>query len=224
MFDNFSQPVSIYCERLSPAFWAEPVNALSNLAFILAAVFAYLLWRKQTAKTMDMLVLIIMALVVGTGSFIFHTVATKGAMLADIIPIIIFIHYALWVIFTRGFGVRWYYAATAVIAFIAFNVLILNAFGRTLFNGSIQYVPTFLMLLLVAIYAVKKRYGFSHEFFIAALTFYIAITCRSIDNIVCPQFPLGTHFLWHIFNGVTMYFVMRGLTIERATTPSPKPL
>ncbi|MFT2588559.1 hypothetical protein ACMWPQ_29155, partial [Escherichia coli] len=35
-------PVDLYCERLSTAFWAEPVNALSNLAFLLAA---YFLWR-----------------------------------------------------------------------------------------------------------------------------------------------------------------------------------
>jgi hypothetical protein len=26
---TWSEPVSLYCERASPAFWAEPVNALS---------------------------------------------------------------------------------------------------------------------------------------------------------------------------------------------------
>ena len=32
--------VDLYCERTSPVFWAEPVNALTNLAFFLAAWFS----------------------------------------------------------------------------------------------------------------------------------------------------------------------------------------
>jgi hypothetical protein len=33
--------VDIYCERIDPGFWAEPVNALTNLAFLLAAAFVW---------------------------------------------------------------------------------------------------------------------------------------------------------------------------------------
>ena len=29
--------IDIYCERLGPGFWAEPLNATSNLAFIVSA-------------------------------------------------------------------------------------------------------------------------------------------------------------------------------------------
>ena len=32
-----SVAVTIYCERAGDAFWAEPLNALTNLAFLLAA-------------------------------------------------------------------------------------------------------------------------------------------------------------------------------------------
>ncbi len=35
---DWFQAVDIYCERTSAAFWAEPVNALSNLSFIAAAL------------------------------------------------------------------------------------------------------------------------------------------------------------------------------------------
>jgi len=27
-----------YCERIDPSFWSEPVNAMTNLAFIVAAL------------------------------------------------------------------------------------------------------------------------------------------------------------------------------------------
>ena len=36
-------PVDLYCERTDPGLWAEPLNALTNAAFILSAV---LLWQK----------------------------------------------------------------------------------------------------------------------------------------------------------------------------------
>ncbi|MGT2481909.1 hypothetical protein ACU4GR_30605 [Methylobacterium oryzae CBMB20] len=37
---NWFEPVSAYCERGGPHFWAEPANALSNAAFLLAAAAA----------------------------------------------------------------------------------------------------------------------------------------------------------------------------------------
>jgi len=35
-----------YCERLDPSFWSEPVNAVTNAAFVIAAIFV--LRRVQT--------------------------------------------------------------------------------------------------------------------------------------------------------------------------------
>ncbi len=205
MIDNSGQPIDLYCERLTAAFWAEPVNALTNFAFILAAILAYGLLRDKNPKPASLKILTLLAAIVGIGSFIFHTTATKGAMMFDVIPIVIFIHYALFLIYTRIFGLKWWLGIIGVIAFLTFNTLFLSALGRTLFNGSIQYVPTFLLLLVVAIFCRKK------EFYIAAFTFLIALTCRSIDNQICPTFPLGTHFIWHILNAVVMYYVMKAL-------------
>lgn len=31
--------LDLYCERCSPDFWAEPVNALTNISFLVAAFF-----------------------------------------------------------------------------------------------------------------------------------------------------------------------------------------
>ncbi|MFT7390517.1 MAG: hypothetical protein ACI9ZH_000740, partial [Paracoccaceae bacterium] len=32
------QAIDAYCERLGPQFWAEPVNAATNLAFLIGAL------------------------------------------------------------------------------------------------------------------------------------------------------------------------------------------
>jgi hypothetical protein len=34
---NHNASIDIYCERIGPDLWSEPVNALTNLAFVLAA-------------------------------------------------------------------------------------------------------------------------------------------------------------------------------------------
>ena len=35
---DWSAPIDAYCERLGPQFWAEPVNAATNGAFLIAAL------------------------------------------------------------------------------------------------------------------------------------------------------------------------------------------
>jgi hypothetical protein len=45
----------------------------------------------------------------------------------------------------------------------------------------------------------------------SAGVFCVALVCRSIDLVVCRQFPIGTHFLWHLLNGLVVYLAMRVL-------------
>jgi hypothetical protein len=45
----WSTPIDLYCERADPSFWAEPVNALSNCAFLIAAAAAFAQWRQPPA-------------------------------------------------------------------------------------------------------------------------------------------------------------------------------
>ncbi|MHA1489208.1 MAG: hypothetical protein ACTSRI_06100 [Promethearchaeota archaeon] len=50
---ELSENIDIYCERIGIEFWAEPLNAISNIAFIFAAIFAwklYILHYKNNAK------------------------------------------------------------------------------------------------------------------------------------------------------------------------------
>jgi hypothetical protein len=68
-----TETIDIYCERLDPSFWAEPINALTNLAFI-AVGFGVLRGSSQSGKTLGLLPLLI-----GFGSPAFHTFATAWA-------------------------------------------------------------------------------------------------------------------------------------------------
>src|SRR6185369_8022033 len=91
MITSPTTAVDLYCERTSAEFWAEPVNALTNLSFIVAALaIVWLMRRKGARASLPSLFLTINLVVIGLGSFLFHTLANRLMMLADLLPIFIY--------------------------------------------------------------------------------------------------------------------------------------
>src|SRR5262245_14950224 len=105
-----------YCERLDLSFWAEPLNAWTNLAFLLAALLAFYLWRRQKAADWPVAALIVVVLLIGIGSFLFHTMPAPWSRQADVIPIRLFAfgYFALAVCRFVGFGLLGTALATAL--------------------------------------------------------------------------------------------------------------
>ena len=99
-------PIDIYCERTGAGFWSEPFNALSNAAFLVAALWSFRLARRTGA---DDAVKALAALVfaIGIGSFAFHSFAVRWAALADVIPIATFIYAYFGLALRRFLGLGW---------------------------------------------------------------------------------------------------------------------
>ncbi|WP_244476391.1 ceramidase domain-containing protein, partial [Methylobacterium sp. Leaf88] len=166
MDGDWLTPICAYCERSDPGFWAEPVNALSNGAFLIAAALAAA--RVRRARTGDRPALLLSALVavVGVGSFLFHTLAVRWALLADVIPIALFIYAYFLLAMRRYFGLGTGAALAATLAFAAVNLGLEPALdgltGRStdaLTNGSIAYAPAILALAGVAAGLLAPRGG-----------------------------------------------------------------
>lgn len=147
-------PVDNYCERDSAAFWAEPVNAVSNGAFLVAAAYAYILWRRAGREDLPVLLLIGVTGIVGIGSFLFHTFANRWSLLADVLPIMVFIYGYFLLAMRRYFGLGIIAGGAITLAFLAFNVGFVDAW-RAVFgtgpiataNGSVGYFPAALALI-----------------------------------------------------------------------------
>jgi Ceramidase len=216
---EWSTPLDLYCERIDASFWSEPVNALSNIAFLIAAALAFELWRRGDRSDGPALALIIVVAVVGAGSFVFHTVATlaadreSGAILADVIPIAVFIYGYLLLALRRFLHLRAATAAAIVVAYAA-SAQALSALAppRPL-NGSVGYLPALAALIAVAL--VAKEPSTRRSLALAALVFAVSLGLRTVDNAICPQFPLGTHFTWHILNAVVLYVLLRTAVMAR---------
>lgn len=227
---NWNAKIFSYCERGGdPSFWAEPLNAVSNGAFIIAGLIAaFQLARSPHAhRAVFEWCLIALVLVIGIGSFLFHTYATPWAALADTIPISLFMLGYLGYALRRFVGLPWLAVIVALVLFywsIDFargircsNELlpVTQAAGKRCFNGTLGYVPAFVALLIVGTVLAWQRHVAARYLFLAAGVFLISMTLRTLDFELCALTrmdgrPLGTHFLWHILNAVLLYVLLLG--------------
>lgn len=204
---DWGRAIDLYCERTDPSFWAEPFNAVTNAAFLIAALVAFVQWRRAGANDWPVLALIAVTFAIGVGSFIFHTVATSGAAKFDTIPIAIFIYGYLLLALRRFLGLSLLVSFSILVAFSAFNYIEAMIVPRGALNGSHAYLPALAALLAVAWPVRRQEAG--RWLFAAAATLAVSLTFRSIDMALCDAWPLGTHFLWHSLNGLALYLLLR---------------
>ncbi len=204
---NWTRQIDGYCERLGPGYWAEPLNAATNAAFILAAVVG--LWLALRSGRLDGPVawLIAVTFAVGTGSFLFHTHATVWAAMTDTTPIGVFILSYIAIAMNRFAGFGWGRSLLLMLAFLA-GMVALSALLRVtlapLIGGSTSYVPALAALLGVGLWLRARAHPAGSWLLAAAGTFTVSLTFRALDAPLCEEWPVGTHFLWHLLNGTVL--------------------
>ena len=205
--------IDIYCERTGPEYWSEPLNAVTNFSFILSAVLIANLIRKQGPsgyRDIVSWVFCVLILTIGVGSWLFHTHATRWALLSDVIPIATFILIYTW------YALRRFVEAPAVICGIGVAVVLGVAMlvpPLTGFRGG-SYVAALLAMILIGGYL---RFARGHiagsALLLAATVFFVSLTLRTIDLPICGQFSFGTHFAWHVLNAVVLFVVARVMVL-----------
>lgn len=206
--------IDIYCERMSDAFWAEPFNAVTNFAFLISA---YLLARQlKGSGDVAAWILTLLVAMIGVGSFLFHTSATRWAAAADVLPIMLFMLCAVAIGLRRRFDLPVQAAAMGTIGFLLVSSMIgFSPLAAILPAGSVGYLPALFVIALFALFLTRRGDEFAGFFTIATLVFAVSLTLRSLDQSMCSALPIGTHFGWHVLNAVTLYLVTRGLQLAR---------
>lgn len=217
---DWSSPVDLYCERTDPSFWAEPINAMTNASFLIAAAIAFIQWRRAKTRDWPVLALIVLTAVIGIGSFIFHTVATRGAALFDTIPIAVFIYGYLFFALRRFLNLSFVLSAALLVAFIVLSYAEAAVVPRGALNGSHAYLPALAATFVVGWFASGRASG--RFILVAGVTLAISLFFRSIDQAVCEALPLGTHFLWHSLNGVALYLLLRAALADQPPAAPPR--
>lgn len=221
--------IDLYCERTGPGFWNEPVNALSNLAFVIAALFALrALMRRGRADVLEALLVLLCALI-GVGSFLFHTVADHRAELADVIPIWSFVAlYVLTAIYRSTGESLWRTGRIALIAGGITGCVFWLTSGDVVsetnevgpLNGSLQYLPALIALTVFAVVTTIRHHPAASLVQAATGVFLLSLMFRSVDLYACAPGGIGTHFLWHSLNavmvGLLLFALIRHMPPQKA--------
>ena len=198
----------VYCERTDFSFWSEPVNALTNLAFLIAAILAFAMRPRDRGEDWLALFLIVVVAIVGIGSFLFHTFATRWASLTDTLPITLFIYGFFLIAMRRLLGLS---PIASIIATILF--FLAARYGapplRPIAGYSAGYVPPLIGLAVVGVVLAVRRLPGAVHLLCAAALFAVSLLFRIIDEPVCASFPLGTHFLWHVINAIVLFILIQ---------------
>jgi ceramidase len=210
--------IDLYCERIETGLLAEPVNVVTNAAFLVAAWAAWSLARRSNAISTDIRVLTALSIMIGAGSGLFHAFAAGWARILDEVPILLFQLWYLWIYARRIMALRARFAATSIAGYLV-AAIFCRRFPHLL-NGSLVYAPALILMLWLGLYHFLQN---KRERFLLLTTlgiFLASLTFRSIDDAVCAYIPIGTHFLWHILNGVVLYLSMRALILNRPNQPA----
>ncbi len=216
--------VQNYCERSSTALDAEPINAATNAAFLIAAWAAWRLQSRCSKAGPAALIhaMVLCTAIVGLGSFLFHTVATRWAEWGDVLPILGFMLLFLWTSLTCFFDwLPWSKLVSLALFFGATFTLEAAVPGEFLHGGAL-YAPALLTLIAIAVALSRHNTGAGGAALGAAAVFAASIAARTLDMPICPIFPLGTHFLWHVLNAVLLYLLIR-LVILHGAAQRPVP-
>ena len=180
-----------YCEPVS----LISLSSLSNIAYFVSAFFAFVLVRRSSLLLKSLPILILLEAI---GSMLWHSFPNVLTNLADTVPIVVFVLLFFYHVLRAS-------SVSRQIAFLLLSVLLITAVVFVpVLNSTVPYV-----ILLVAGSAILFRAGLNWLSISMILLFSLSIFLRTIDLSLCHNFPLGTHFLWHILNAVVFYLAVK---------------
>lgn len=212
---DLNAPIDLYCERLAPGLWAEPLNALSNLAFIAAALWAWSAARRRGVRDRALYGLIGLIGLIGVGSGLFHTFANRWSQAADVLPIGLFVLGYLTLALRRFFQCRWGATALWLASFIGLSAAVGALLPRSALGGGGAYLPVIAALSLMTWQLARRRHSASPWIAWATVAFALSFTCRTLDGPLCDAWPVGTHWAWHLLNAAVLGLLTWGALVSR---------
>lgn len=212
---DWMRTIDAYCERTGPGLWDEPFNAWTNLAFWVAAglsAWAIMRARRQTEARrggeVGLWVLVGWLVLIGAGSFLFHTFAQVWAALADVGSIVGWIGTFVWLSMRRVLG--WGPGRSGLVLTLFFAAAPLSLMVCPL--GVCAYLPTLAAAVLLGLFAIRSGRPGGTLLLTCAAVFAVSMLLAALDGSICDVFPLGTHGFWHLLNAVALTLGMLALT------------
>jgi len=200
----------LYRETFAAAFPAEPWNTASNVVFLLI-VMHFLRHTRCDWRRYPMIVLSLPILFTGFASgTVYHATRSHQIwLILDYMPIVI-LGIAGSYFFWRQLSSFW------IAPFLVLGGLVLSGRLHSMLSGprslhiSLGYCMVALNILVPAVInSGRNKWRGVGLLSIAAVSFAAAVFFRQWDmQSPLSVFPMGTHFLWHIFGGASAFAIM----------------
>ncbi len=195
------ETVDNYCERLGPGYWAEPLNAATNAAFLLAAV---VVWRHTRGLPLARVMAALLA-VIGLGSFLFHTHANRLTGVLDVTPILAFILLYVFAASRDFLALKPWQVGLTVAAFVPYAAATVPLWSLVPGLGSSAgYAPVPVLILFYAWLLRVRAPKTAQGLVVGAGLLIVSLAARTLDGPLCAVLPMGTHFIWHLLNGAML--------------------
>jgi hemolysin III len=198
----------IYQETEMNRFPVEPFNTLSNLVFICILVFFLRRIYKHPKNHVFLWIALPIIFISWIGGTIFHATRSHPIWLAlDWMPIMLVCLLGIFYFISKIYR-EWWKRILFFIILVGVNFGFRKLSLPRGFAISVGYAITALSVLTpFFLYAYKTQWKNVRFLLIGMLIFTLAITFRTLDGKVV-LLPMGTHWLWHIFGGIAVFFLL----------------
>ena len=208
--------MDFYCERTNQQIFNEPINAISNIFFIIVSLSLIKILKKNKSNniyyTQPVLIFFI-----GIGSFLFHLAPNLITLYSDIIPIFLFSLSFIFLFNRDVINISHLHNAFLFFLFFILLLFITPKLNYEILNGSEFYLANYCFLTLYTIWLYIKKSDFFQLLFLGFIFFNLSIFLRTIDNHICDHISIGTHFLWHFLNA----YLLKILTLVTCKIKQP---
>jgi len=208
--------MDFYCERTNEQIFNEPVNAISNIFFIIVSLSLIKILRKNQSNKIYYIQPILIFFI-GIGSFLFHLNPNIITLYPDVIPIFLFSLSFIFFFNRDVININYLNNALLFLLFFFLFLLITPKLNYEILNGSEFYFANYFFLTMYTIWLYLKKSDFFQLLLLGFIFFNLSILLRSLDNHICEYFSIGTHFLWHFLNA----YLLKILTLVNCKIKKP---
>jgi hypothetical protein len=208
--------MDFYCERTNEQIFNEPVNAISNIFFIIVSLSLIKILRKNQSNKIYYIQPILIFFI-GIGSFLFHLKPNIITLYSDVIPIFLFSLSFIFFFNRDVININYLNNALLFLLFFFLFLFITPKLNYEILNGSEFYFANYFFLTMYTIWLYLKKSDFFQLLLLGFIFFNLSILLRSLDNHICEYFSIGTHFLWHFLNA----YLLKILTLVNCKIKKP---
>lgn len=203
----------VYCEQPIYQAFFEPINTITNLAFMIAGIMLFIQLRKRNVLDIKGVYFSTVLVIVGLGSFVWHLYRNDLTLMLDSIPIALFVLSYLF-FYIMQMNKNWVLRISLFLSFFGYVVILVRALSGIenhwlLTNGGMQYLVALSFFVVLQLFNRYWNQGLIKPSLIVVMLFALSIFFRQTDLLVCEYIGFGTHFMWHILNGVVLYSFVR---------------